>query len=153
MNTLKYLAFTLALATSSAALADAASTAEAEKLLDAINMEETLDRSISQMLDVQLNQQPSLKPYKDVMLRFFSKYMSYDNIKPDLVSIYADAFTAEELRELNAFYTTDIGQKAIRTMPDLMAKGAQMGAQRVQAHIGELRTMIAEEAERLEQQP
>lgn len=134
------------------AFADAASEKEAEKLLNVINMKTALEDSMSQMLNIQLQQNPSLGPYRKVMEEFLAKYMSYDSLKDDMIRMYGDAFTTEELKEITAFYKTEIGQKTIEKMPALMAQGGQIGAQRVQQHIGELQNMIQAESERLQSQ-
>jgi hypothetical protein len=39
----------------------------------------------------------------------------------DAPAIYARHFTAQELRELAAFYRTPTGQKALKEMPQVMA--------------------------------
>ena len=44
-------------------------------------MEQALEQSISQMLQIQLQQNPALAPYKNIMLQFFKKHMSYENLK------------------------------------------------------------------------
>ncbi len=129
--------------------ADEASKKEAEKLLDMMGMQEMMDQSVSQMLDIQLQQQPDLAPFKEVMIEFFNKNMSYEIIKPELIKMYSEAFTAPELKEIIAFYSTDVGQKSIKKMPALTAQGAQLGATRVQQNIGDLQAMIEAEAERL----
>lgn len=131
-------------------MADSDSVKEAEKLLNTMGMEQAFEQSISQMLDVQLQQNPALVPYKGVMQEFFSKHMSYEMLKPDMLKMYADTFTASELTEINKFYATEVGKKTISLMPTLMSKGAQIGADRVQANIDELQAMIKAESERLE---
>tara|TARA_R110002126_G_scaffold15185_17_gene62570 strand:- start:15075 stop:15536 length:462 start_codon:yes stop_codon:yes gene_type:complete len=130
-------------------LANSDSQKEAEKLLNTMGMEQAFEQSIDQMLDIQLQQNPALAPYKGVMQEFFSKHMSYDILKPEMLKIYANAFTANELKEINKFYATDVGKKTIKLMPTLMAQGGQIGAARVQANIDELQTMIKAESERL----
>lgn len=130
--------------------ADAETEREAEKLLDTLGMQEMLEQSISQMLDIQLQQNPALVPYKGVMADFLNKHMSYEVLKPEIVKIYGDAFTVSELKEINAFYSTPAGRKTIEKMPTLMAQGAQMGAAHVQENIGELQEMIRVESERLQ---
>ena len=128
--------------------ADTASEKEAENLLNIIGMDQALEQTISQMLDLQLQQNPTLVPYKEVMLKFFAKHMSYESLKPELLKIYSEAFTAEELKEINKFYATDVGKKTIKELPNLVAQGGQIGATRVQENIGELQAMIEAEAER-----
>ena len=139
----------LSLLLSSRVFADEQKDVEAAKLLDSINMEDTLQASISQMLDVQLQQAPEMAPYKGVMLEYFSKYMSYESLKSGMVEIYSNAFTLEELRDINAFYSTSTGKKTILKMPELIGQGAQLGVDQVQKNIGELTKMIESERERL----
>tara|TARA_X000000368_G_C22749354_1_gene587622 strand:- start:113 stop:574 length:462 start_codon:yes stop_codon:yes gene_type:complete len=122
---------------------------EAEKMLDLMGYEKMMEQTVSQMLDIQIQSAPGLEPFKGVMVEFFNKHMSYEIIKPEMIKIYVETFTASELREINAFYATDVGKKTIQTMPALMEQGAQLGASRVQENIGDLQTMIEAEAERL----
>ena len=130
--------------------ADSSAEKEAEMLLNSMGMEEAMIQSMSQMVDVQLQQNPALAPYKDVMMKFFSKHMNWQSLKPEFLKVYVNTFTAHELREINKFYATDTGKKTIKEMPTLMAQGAQIGAARVQTNIGELQAMIKAESERLQ---
>ena len=130
--------------------ADNNSKKEAEILLSTMGMDTALEQTISQMLDIQLQQNPTLAPFKQVMLRFFNKHMSYESLKPEMVAIYSEAFTSTELKEINAFYKTPTGSKTIEKIPELMAKGGQIGAQRVQDNIQELQEMIKVESERIQ---
>ena len=66
-----------------------------------------------------------------------------------MIKMYADAFTAQELRDINAFYQTPTGKKTIKVIPELMSKGAQIGMERVQENAAELQLMMKEESERL----
>ena len=118
--------------------------AEAEELLSLMNMEQVLEQSIEQSLDAQIQMNPMLATYKNVMMNFLEKHMSYASLKDDLVSLYASNFTASELKDLNDFYKTPTGQKTIQVLPQLMQQGAQLGMNRVQQNIGELQQMIQE---------
>ena len=139
-----------ALSMSSMSLADAASEKEAEKLLDMVGTQEVMEQSMSQMLDIQLQQNPALAPYKGVMMEFLNENMSYESLKPELIRMYSEEFTSSELREINAFYSTDVGKKSIEKMPTLMMQGGQLGATRVQENIGDLQAMIQAESERIQ---
>ncbi len=121
------------------------SKAEAETLLNSLEIETAFEQSVEQMLQLQLQQRPALAPYKKVMLQFFSKHMSYNSLRDDMIKLYAEAFTAPELKDINNFYATQTGKKTLRLMPELMAKGGQLGAQRVQDNIQELQNMIKAE--------
>lgn len=139
-----------ALGVSSMSLADAASEKEAEKLLDMVGTQAVMEQSMSQMLDIQLQQNPALAPYKGVMMEFLNENMSYESLKPELIKMYSEEFTSSELREINAFYLTDVGKKSIEKMPKLMMQGGQLGATRVQENIGDLQAMIQAESERIQ---
>lgn len=154
MNPLKAALFAAALLTGSLALAapDEESMKQAEKLLTVIGMEQTLTQATAQMVDAQTQQNPALAPFKTVMLEFFSRYMSFDSLKPEMVKAYAEGFTTEELKELNAFYGSALGKKAVKQMPAIMAQVAQIGTTRAQANIKELQAMIEAEAQRIKQQ-
>lgn len=139
-----------ALSMSSMSLADAASEKEAEKLLDMVGTQEVMEQSMSQMLDIQLQQNPALAPYKGVMMEFLNENMSYESLKPELIKMYSEEFTSSELREINAFYSTNVGKKSIEKMPKLMMQGGQLGATRVQENINDLQAMIQAESERIQ---
>ena len=150
MNFSRVIVLITALGVSSMSLADVASEKEAEKLLDMVGTQAVMEQSMSQMLDIQLQQNPALAPYKGVMMEFLNKNMSYESLKPDLVKMYSEEFTSSELREINAFYSTDVGKKSIEKMPTLMMQGGQLGATRVQENIGDLQAMIQAESERIQ---
>ena len=101
------------------------------------------------MLELQLRRNPNLQPYRHIVREFLDRHMGYDNLKPQLVRVYAEAFDAAELAEINTFYRTPVGRKAVALMPQLMMHGARIGSERVQANIGELRARIEAESRRL----
>jgi len=150
MDFSKVFVLIIALSVSSISSADAASGKEAEKLLNMIGIQAAMEQSMSQMLDIQLQQNPALAPYKGVMMEFLNENMSYESLKPDLIKIYSEEFTASELREIIAFYSYDVGKKSIEKMPTLMAQGGQLDAPRVQENIGDLEARILAESERIQ---
>ncbi|NIR12975.1 MAG: DUF2059 domain-containing protein [Desulfobacterales bacterium] len=121
------------------------------ELLELFHMEKLLSETLEQMLDVQIQQDPSLKPFEGVMKDFLAKYMSWEALKDDYIRIYMEEFTEAELRDMIEFYKTSTGQKAIEKTPVLAAKGSQLGQQRVQENIDELIEMLEKEAARLEE--
>jgi uncharacterized protein len=150
VNLLRTLLLACSLFISGLSFADDGAKNAAETLLSTMGTKDLLEQTISQSLDIQLAAKPELMPYKEVMLAFLRKHMSYESLKPDLINLYANAFTESELNELNEFYKTPIGQKALRKMPELISKGEQMGSQRVQDNIQELEEMMEAESERIQ---
>jgi hypothetical protein len=150
MKLLKSALLAAALVAGGPAMADEAARAEAARLLEVMKMQPAIDSMADAMLDAQVKQNPDLAPYREVMLTFFRKYMGYESLKPDLVEIYSAEFTASELREISAFYSTPTGRKIMERMPMLVRKGAEMGAAHVQAHLDELKEAIQAEKLRLQ---
>lgn len=134
----------------SGAASPASHRAAAERLLATLHQEKLFNGTVERMVAIQLRQNPQLAPFKDVMLKFFRKYMSYASMKGQIVNLYMGAFTEKELDDINAFYHTPTGQKTVRILPKLMSEGAQIGVQQVRAHMGELRAMIRARAEELQ---
>jgi len=67
---------------------------------------------------------------KDVLTTEFSRAFGPDGpIQPQMVAIYARHFTHDDVKGLLAFYATDLGKKAVTTMPLLAQEGAIVGQQ------------------------
>ena len=133
--------------------ADEASHLQAARdLLVASQMEQVFSKTIDQALDMQIRQAPQLGELRGVMKDFFNKYMSWDALKDDLAKLYADSFTEDELKDITKFYQTPTGKKMALATPELMAKGAMLGQQKVQEHIGELQQMIQDAMAKKQQQ-
>ena len=140
----------LLLFTSTLAIADAPGGDAALQLMDAMDMRTLLAQTIEQVTEAELRKNPALAPYRNVFLKFMNKHMGYDSTRADLAALYAEAFTPDELRTLAAFYRTPLGRKTVQKLPELIARGGQYGAQRVQDNLTELETMIAEESLRIQ---
>lgn len=106
--------------------------AAAEDMLLASNTPLTLAQSIDAMVSAQVERQPFMAPFRDVMMDFLQEHMGWQASRDTLVAIYAEAFTEEELREATAFLRSPTGQKMALHTPVLMARGMAYG-QRVLA--------------------
>lgn len=52
-----------------------------------------------------------------------------DSFKAQVIPLYGKYFTASEIKGMIAFYSTDLGKKAISVMPSLMAESVSVGQQ------------------------
>jgi len=129
-------------------MADDGARSQAEKLLNVMEMETSMNQSMEMMANLMLQQQPNIAPYRETILLFLKKYMSFQALKPNLIDIYAESFTEQELKELTLFYQTTTGQKALKVMPSLVQKGARLGSQKLIEHKQELADMISAAAEK-----
>ena len=113
-------------------------------LLDTLKLNVVYERAIQMALGEQLKINPQLALVKDVMEEFFRKYMGWEAIKAEFTKLYMEAFTKDEVDEMIRFYQSPVGQKAAELSPELMEKGGEIGRKMVEAHLPELKQMIAD---------
>lgn len=110
----------------------------AEQLLEAMEIQKTIEKSfdmVNQMMTAQMKQmgvfsddaisdkaQDVIQKTMDLVM----KEMSWDKLKGDYISIYAETFTEEELKGAIKFYKSPIGKKFIEKQPELMRKSMQI---------------------------
>src|SRR5690606_3617753 len=82
----------------------------AEEVLVEANTEVVMTRAMDEVLQLQLQQNPSPAPFEDVMRGFLAEYLGWEALRSDMIRLYAAAFTEDELREIAAFYRTPTGQ-------------------------------------------
>ncbi|HFC03786.1 MAG TPA: DUF2059 domain-containing protein, partial [Nitratifractor salsuginis] len=129
-------------------------TPEAEKaayaLFDVLKMKEGIRTALDRSLEIQVKRQPAMAPYEDIYKNFFHKYTKWEDMKKDLAKLYAQAFTAEEMKELTKFYSSKVGQKSLTMLPRLTQLSMLMAQQRIAKHADELKKAVAEKAKELD---
>ncbi|HZM69481.1 MAG TPA: DUF2059 domain-containing protein [Candidatus Cryosericum sp.] len=133
--------------------ASSAADEAATELLLVMDVERMMMGGASAMTDSIIQDNAGLAPYRDVILEWAGKVMTWDALAPKLVTMYTESFTESELRDLAAFYRTPAGRKALSVMPELMRRGAMLGSQVANEHMDELQEMLQKRAEQLEKQP
>lgn len=111
----------------------------AEELLVLMKVNETIEQSmamVKQMIPAQMDQAaqvsgqtnipPDVKNKTSQMMDMIAKEMSWENMKEDYITLYADTFTEEELRGLVAFYKSPIGQALAKKTPELTKKSMEL---------------------------
>jgi uncharacterized protein len=152
MKKVRWIVAVFLIFTGVASFAQEGSTAAAEQLLNQMQIQKSYAKMINNMVNLQIRRNPMMAPYRDVLMKFLNKYMSYESLKPDIVKIYAKTFTTKELKELSKFYASKVGQKAIRVMPRLTMLGRVIALAHLKGHTQELKEMIRAKAELLEKQ-
>ncbi len=138
------LSLAIATAWSSILSADAASHRQAaEKLLELIDMREKIDTSVETMVSLQLQQEPALREHDEQLHAFLEKQIGWTGMREELITMYQQAFTEEELNAMNSFYGSPVGRKLIRRLPELIQQRDRLAMQRLQEHIGDLQKEIA----------
>jgi hypothetical protein len=116
----------------------------AERLLQAADVGNTLQKSFASVIQTQAQQVPEDKraAFIDVMNKFFAKYITMEAVTQGLVPIYASEYSTDELNKIADFLSTPAGKAMTEKEPDLMAKSMKWGQDAVQAHKDELEAMM-----------
>jgi len=124
--------------------------ADAYELLEIMNMDKTFGKMIEKImyaqtarfpLELQNNKEKMAKVNK-VMLDFMNKYLGWDKIKDDMAAIYTNNYTANEIRELQSFYLTPVGQKTLEIMPKLVVESTALTQSKLLPHMKELQDAV-----------
>lgn len=143
-KTLLSLALLVLSAAPAAAQHSASHMAAAHDLLEATRMREVMETSMEAMLQMQLEQNPTIRELEPVMREFFARYVTWERTKDEYARIYAAEFSESELRDIAAFYRTPTGRKLADVTPRLTMEGGRLGERLVQENLGELQRMITE---------
>ena len=144
------LILSLVLGLSLTATADEASHKElVEQLFTVTNMQEGFDNTCREVIDMQLRSNPMMESFKDVITDFFTKYMSWESLKPEITKLYMETFTEDELRDIVSFLSSPVGIMYTEKSFDLTLKCMELGQKRVTDNMGELEAMLAEQANKL----
>ena len=65
------------------------------------------------------------------MMDLMAKEMSWDSMKDDYITLYAETFTEEELKGLVVFYKSPVGKAFVKKMPELMKRSMQMSQKKM----------------------
>ncbi len=126
------------LAATDARADEASHLQEVETLFRLTQMERKVNESVDNLLALQMRQSPQLDPHRPIVRGFLERMIGWEALRPELVDMYLAAFTEDELKQINAFYVTPVGQKVLTQVPELVEKRNRLAARRIQENIGEL---------------
>ena len=104
----------------------------ARALVDAMDTAETMQESAELGMQNELARNPQLSGYSDIVNKYVEMALDWDEISEDVIRTYANHFTADELRQLTAFYQSPIGQRFVEVSPQLNASIQEITARRMQ---------------------
>jgi uncharacterized protein len=122
-----------ALAQQKAPVVDPAAVTAAKELMQAMGIDAQFDVVIETMTKgmgsaLRQKQPGKAKEIDDVMTKMAAKFRSRKNDIVEMTApLYAEKFSVAELKEIGAFYKTPIGQKLLKTQPEIMQRSMQMG--------------------------
>lgn len=122
-----------------------------EEFFKTTNAEETYQKSLEAMVDLQVKSNPQLAPLRAVMLEFFNEYVSWSKILPQVTALYVETFSEEEIKVYTAFFSTPEGKKWSANQSEIFSKSAQIGQAEVTRNMAKLQEMIAREFVKMQQ--
>ncbi|MFI5157463.1 MAG: DUF2059 domain-containing protein [Sphingobacteriales bacterium] len=116
----------------------------AERMIDASDVLSNLQKTFAIVIQNQAQRLPEDKrqAFTVVMNKFFTKYITPEEVKKDFATIYASEYTEDELNSIADFLLTPPGKAMTNKQPELINKGMQWGQNIVLAHKDELETMM-----------
>ncbi len=126
-----------------------ASIEKGYELLQNMKMRDNYEAIIERITNMQIKRNPTLKEVRPTIQAFFKKSMGWDSVKDDIANLYIKHYTEKEIDELNNFYKTPTGQKAISIMPRLASTGAIIQQNKLMGKMQDLKAMIASELKKL----
>jgi len=88
-------------------------------LIKLTKVEQQMAASTEAVADAMTKGNPVLTPFRDVIVEWASKYLTWNAMLPEIAKLYKETFTESEVRELIAFYQTPVGQKVLAKLPEV----------------------------------
>jgi hypothetical protein len=117
---------------------------QVEILFKLTKMEQKINESVESIAQLQLQQNPTLEPKRDLLMNFLNRHIGWNAMRGDITEMYLQTFTEEELKFINDFYITTTGQKVITIVPELVQDRNKLAMMRLQQNIGELQQIMSE---------
>lgn len=123
--------------------ADEASHRKAvEELFSRIDMAATVDQTAMQVSAALNGAAAEDEGYQDVVREYVRKYVSWEPMKDEIITLYMKAFTEQEIRDLVAFYNSPAGRKLLAQSPAIGQEVAASVNRRLVKHSPELKKML-----------
>lgn len=142
---------------------DQSRRALAEELMNLLKVNENIERSLAMMKQMVTAQIEQIKPapgqsavpssvagQMDKMIDMVGQELSWDKLKDDYITLYADTFTDQELKDMIAFYKTPAGQAFINKQPELIKRSMEVSQKVLAQVIPKIQAMAKELQESLE---
>jgi hypothetical protein len=97
---------------------------EIEKLLRLTGVEKLADQMKNQMLSSFRTNMPQVP---ELFWTKFEQKMDTHELVEKIIPVYDKYYTTEDLKALNAFYESAVGQKVISTLPQVMQETMKIG--------------------------
>ena len=98
--------------------------AEIDRMLKLTGMENLMTQMKNQMLDAM---KPQLSKLPPELVTKLSAKLDMSEFLEQIIGLYDKYYTLEDLRAVNAFYSSPAGQKILSTLPQIMQESMRLG--------------------------
>lgn len=107
-------------------------------VLNAMNFCDMIDQTLDQMKEAQqknlsMRGMTTTSSDLDRTFEIIRENMPCDDMKQEMAGIYAEVFSADELRGVRDFFTSEVGQTFNKKQPELMRRSMEVSMKRVNA--------------------
>ena len=155
-------ALSIALLSGQASADSASHASQAERFLELVNADRLsvpVYGQVQQMFAQRFEQTRApeskralLEQYQSKADAALDKAIGWEKVKPDLIKLYTDTFTEQELTQLNDFYESALGKKMLTKLPELNARSAQVTQAKLESAVPQVNKLLAEMTAELDTQ-
>ncbi len=118
---------------------------ESSKLVDAVyDQVGSMFQGMSQQMNVPPEKHALVNAYMEKVLNLMKEGMSWEVLKPQMMTVYSTHFSQREVDGLIAFYETEIGQATIKKMPLIMQDSMMLSQNMVMKLMPKIQALAAE---------
>lgn len=135
---------------------DASKAAKVEEFFKLAKMDDTIRQALAlsanqiksgmlqQMTGTKLppEQEKSMGEFQEKVTSLVSGALSWENLKPSYVKLYADAYTEPQIDDILAFYRSPTGQAMVANNSSLMTKASTIAQKQLAEVMPELQKLI-----------
>lgn len=138
----------------------------AEEMLNLLNVKETQEKALAmykQIIEAQIQKldpksadpavQAKANELLGKVLDMVKEETTWDKMKEEYITLYAQTYTQSELKDIIAFYKTPSGQAFIKKQPELLKRSFQLGSKMMGGLIPKIQAMVNEFKTSIESQP
>ena len=119
----------------------------AEDVLLTMKVDKQVDDAYGRMKTIRNEQMKNMGASEDVMaaqdkmMDVMAQEMSWNHLRDDYISVYAQTFSEEDLKGLADFYKSPLGQKLVDKTPELTTKLMEISQKKVQQLMPQMKEM------------
>lgn len=112
------------------------------EIIELTNADAVTEQLVGQMRSAMLRQvesrirceamRPAVEEAVDDVTGAFTEAMNSLDLRAQMVIVYAETFTEDELREIASFYRSAAGRRMVEAMPEIMRRTMTLGQERMQ---------------------